>query len=354
MRPRRSPNGMRPILYALFFVSTCAFAQVHVTTVRDPVSKSYRKMVEGMDLFDAMHALSPQGDLRFRLLPRKRDTRMEDVRVEVVGNDFATQVPVAEDGTFELARDPRAIAEDAQVRPNRTSKTMTWRADVRSPGLPANVRRLGDLRLECAVGMKAELVSNRTAWERFLDSFSDLSSYCEHTNNNYLFFADRPVFSVTLVDGQRREVVPAWRLWGGASEEEDIKPDLPWCDCEVLLDRTYTVPLGDKSWPDSTWVEIESMDEPNTVRSAAEGIEPGESTKAEVRAQLGPPKVIDFASGYEVWVYRTISPETKAMISERVVLFAPSGFVQKSRAIKLATPPNPSPAARQPGPAPSS
>ncbi len=328
---------LRKLLLSALLVSLPALAQdtVHVTTVRDPVSKSYRKMVEGMDLFEAKHALAPQAELKFRLLPRKRDTRMEDVRLEVVGDDFQKPLKVAEDGTFELGRDAKAIAEDAQVRPNRKAKTMTWRADIRSPGLPANTRRLGDLRLECQVGMKAELVSNRSAWERFLDSFSNLDDYCERANNNYLFFADRPVFSVALVDGERREVLPAWRLWGGASEEEDVTPMLPWCDCEVLLDRTYTLPLGDRSWPDSTWVEIESMDEPGTVRAAAQGIEPGESTKSDVRSQLGPPKVIDFANGYEVWVYRAFSPETKAMTGERVVLFAPSGLVQKSRAIRL-------------------
>ena len=260
---------------------------------------------------------------------------MRDVQLEVVGSDFATPVPVAADGTFALERDAKALAEDAQVRPNRKSQTMTWRSDIRSAGLPRSTRRLGDLRLECAVGMKAELVSNRSAWQRFLDSFSNLDDYCGRANNNYLFFADRPVFSVALVNGERREVMPAWRLWGGASEEEDIRPELPWCDCEVLLDRTYTLPLGDKSWPDSTWVEIEYMDEPSTVRTAASGIEPGESTKADVRSALGPPKVIDFANGYEIWVYRTLSPETQAMTSERVVLFAPSGLVQKSRAIRL-------------------
>jgi len=340
---------MRLILCVLLWASACAYAQVHVTATRDPVSKSYRKMLEGMDVFEEKHARAPQADLRFRLLPRKRDTRMDDVRVDVVGGSFERPVPVAADGTFELERDARALAEDAQVRPNRKAKTMTWRADIRSPGLPGNVRRLGDLRLECEVGMKAELVSNRSAWERFLDSFTDLSDYCERRTNNYLFFADRPVFSVALVNGERREVLPAWRLWGGASEEEDIRPELPWCDCEVLLDRTYTLPLGDKSWPDSTWVEIDYMDEPGTVRAAAAGIEPGESTKGDVRSTLGPPKQIEFASGYEVWVYRTISPETKAMTGERVVLFAPTGLVQKSRAIRLVPPPSAAPAARQLG-----
>ena len=49
-------------------------------------------------------------------------------------------------------------------------------------------------------------------------------------------------------------------LDGSASRDPDWKSDLPYCDCEVLLDRTYFVPLGDPSWPDDTLVEFEYMD----------------------------------------------------------------------------------------------
>lgn len=338
---------MHLFLYLLVLIPLPALAQdtVHVTTVRDPVSKSYRKMVDGMDLFEKKQAMAPAAELRFRLLPRKRETRMDQIRLEVVGDSFETPVPVAEDGTFALERDARALAEDAQVRPNRRAQTMTWRTDIRSAGLPAGTRRLGDLRLECEVGMQAELVSNRTAWERFMDSITGLGGYCDRVDNRYLFFADRPVFNVRLVSGERREVLPAWLLWAGASEEKDLKPVLPWCDCEVLVDRTFTLPLGDKSWPDSTWVEFEYMDGTDDTRTAAEGIEPGESTKAEVQAQLGPAKVIGFDSGYEVWVYRTRSGDEDAenspepvMLTEKVVLFAPSGVVQKSRGLRLEVP----------------
>jgi hypothetical protein len=38
---------------------------------------------------------------------------------------------------------------------------------------------------------------------------------------------------------------------------------LPYCDCEVLVDRTYYLPLGDTSWPDDTLVEFEYMDDGN-------------------------------------------------------------------------------------------
>ena len=39
-----------------------------------------------------------------------------------------------------------------------------------------------------------------------------------------------------------------------------LAEDLPYCDCEVLIDRTYFLPLGDLSWPDDTRVEFDYME----------------------------------------------------------------------------------------------
>jgi hypothetical protein len=68
------------------------------------------------------------------------------------------------------------------------------------------------------------------------------------------------LFSVTMIAGARREVLSVDMLYGHASREPDWKEDLRYCDCEVLIDRTYFVPLGDASWPDDTLVEFEYMD----------------------------------------------------------------------------------------------
>ena len=50
----------------------------------------------------------------------------------------------------------------------------------------------------------------------------------------------------------------------------------------------------------------------------------GRSTKADVRAALGEGTVVNFDSGYEVWVYR--QPR-----EELVLLFEPSGILSKTR-----------------------
>jgi hypothetical protein len=74
---------------------------------------------------------------------------------------------------------------------------------------------------------------------------------------------------------------------------------------------------------------------PGEIRSAhaAEGVLTiGTSTKADVRATLGDGVVVDFPSGYEVWVYREKSAApSPAPGAELVLLFDPSGVLAKTR-----------------------
>lgn len=238
------------------------------TQLRDPVEKSYRRMLLGMDLFERQRAvLAPGAVLRFRVLQRKPGVRLDDLELAIVGRSSDIPLDVAPDRTFVLPRDAKAAAEDAVVTPNRKALTMTWRADVRTPGLPVGTRRLGDLRLECQVGLEAGLVSNSPSWiVRLYDALDTTPAYCGRANNQYLFFADRPLFGVTLVAGARREPLPAGRLWAGAADDPGLRQDLPFCDCEMLVDRTYFLPLADASWPNDTLVVFDFMDGGDAAR----------------------------------------------------------------------------------------
>jgi hypothetical protein len=181
--------------------------------------------------------------------------------MEVIGSTIAFPVALSLDNTFTLERNAKAFDENAQVIPNRKSQTMTWRSDIRTPGLPPNTRRLGDLRLECRVGMEAGLISNSSNLiGRIAQALTDTPAYCDRKSPLYLFFADQSLFSVALVRGSWREVLSIDKLYASASDDPNLKSDLPYCDCEVLIDRTYVLPLGDKSWPDDTLVEFDYMD----------------------------------------------------------------------------------------------
>ena len=75
---------MRPITFlcaALLASSTAAYPQgdtdaVTVTALRDPVDKSYRRIVAGMEVFEKRRHLAPAAPLRFKLLPRNRETEL--------------------------------------------------------------------------------------------------------------------------------------------------------------------------------------------------------------------------------------------------------------------------------------
>jgi hypothetical protein len=323
------PNSL---LAALVLASAPAWADepytVEVRALRNPVDKSYRRMVKGMDLFDEMHALAPKASLRYKLLPRKRGTDIDDVVLQVVGNSFRAAVAVAPDHTFTLARYPEALKQDALVRSERRAQSMTWRAEVRTPGLPAGTRRLGDLRLECLVGKEAGLVSQYPSVIGALASLTQSArAFCNDSYVPYLFFADRALFSVTLSSGSRRQTLSVGELYAGIAHGRTRKQDLTYCDCESLLDRAYIVPLGDRSWPDDTLVELEAMDQ---AAPSAEASLDG-WTRSDVRALLGEGKVIRFDSGFEVWAYEYGPAERPLAQTEWLVLFAPNGVVAKSR-----------------------
>ncbi len=242
--------------------AAAAVQTVTISATRDPVDKSYRKMLKGMDLFDKMHGIAPNASLRYKLLPRQRDTNMNGIALRIVGDSVRIPVPVAADRTFTLERDQKALDEDASVRPNRKADSMTWRAEIRTPGLPPNTRRLGDLRLECHVGMEAGLVSDDIPGLGAVTNIvRRMLNYCDASEVRYLFFSEHPLFSVIMVAGGRREILPVDQLYAGISRDPLSKSDLAYCDCAVLLDRAYFLPLGDRSWPDDTLIEFEYMED---------------------------------------------------------------------------------------------
>jgi hypothetical protein len=68
-----------------------------------------------------------------------------------------------------------------------------------------------------------------------------------------------------------------------------------------------------------------------SMQGAQATVLPGTSTKADVTAALGPATVVRFDSGYEVWAYREKPPKSEIPGAEFVILFTPSGIVQKTR-----------------------
>lgn len=306
-----------------------ATTRVTVATTRDPVDKSYRKMIAGMDRFERLHALAPQATLRFQLLPRLPTTELDGITLRVAGDSVSLPITVAPDHTFTVPRDDRALAQDAALIASRKTSTLTWRAQVRSPGVPAGMRRLGDLRLECQVGVQAGLLSNNSQVFAWLgELFTDPDRVCGAVDGNYLFFAERPVFGITLRHGTRSAALPFAMLYAGGTQ---TPATLPFCDCQVLLDRSFYAPIWDATWPDDTLLAFDYMDD-----APATTLAPGYGDTATVRTRLGAATEVKFDTGVQVWRYRypPAQPTDNAgqpQWAELVILFGADGAARKAR-----------------------
>ena len=90
---------------------------VEITALKNPVDKSYRKMVKGMDLFERDRALAPKASLRYKLLQRKPGGELEQAKVHVVGSSFDLPIAVAPDHTFTLPRESTICCQVASGSP---------------------------------------------------------------------------------------------------------------------------------------------------------------------------------------------------------------------------------------------
>ncbi|HEY5799823.1 MAG TPA: hypothetical protein VIT92_06365, partial [Burkholderiaceae bacterium] len=124
---------------------------IAVTATRDPEWKSYRAFVAGMDAFQSSRTLAPAASLKFILRPYGRAELPADITLRIRGDTVSIPVAIAADRTFVIERHQAASDDDADMVLNQKKGAVRWRPDIRSDGVPPAMRRLGDLRLECAV-----------------------------------------------------------------------------------------------------------------------------------------------------------------------------------------------------------
>jgi len=208
---------------------------VEVSGIKNPELRSYRNLLAGLDAFNREHKLAPQADtLRFILKPQQPGAILDGVTLRIVGGDTDIAVPVAADGGFVLPRSEAAADNDADLILNRKSGTFTGKPDIRSANVPANMRRLGDLRLECQVMIAIAKKEINFAIRAVATVALGGGDWCASPKLHYGTPAPWPSDSAALVHGQRREQISPGRH-----------------------QKYFTIPLQDASWPDDTLIEFQ-------------------------------------------------------------------------------------------------
>lgn len=237
-----------PLLLAALLAGSAAQAQeppraVEVKGMKNPQMRSYRAIVAGLDAFDKHHALAPAVDqLRFRLEPSaaNKDAPVDGITMHIVGKGDPIAVPVDAGGLYAIPRDETARRDNADLILNRKKDLFEGRVVVRSPGLASNVRRVGDLRLECHATVAIIKEEIPFLVNTFINGVFGTTNWCGNSGFEWDMRADAPISAATLVSGEQRK---ALKVHGSHVD----------------------IPVGDRSWPDDALVELDYTTLPTSL-----------------------------------------------------------------------------------------
>ena len=214
---------------------------IHINAIRKPEVRKYTAIVAGLDAFERHHRMAPGAEaLRFRVERRAWTDKTPKpgeapLALRLEGkDDFVLPLTLNDADETIVPRSSAALAADSELVLNRKRRMYRVTPLVRSPGLPENMRRLGDLRLEChvmvAIG-KEELGLMRTL---FVNSVLLTPNWCSFFNaerEGFQFDTPAPLARATLREGERTK-------------------DLP------VEERTFRVALNDPDWSDDALIEL--------------------------------------------------------------------------------------------------
>ncbi|MES2320256.1 MAG: hypothetical protein V4631_22490 [Pseudomonadota bacterium] len=193
-------------------------------------------MSAGLDAFDEYRQLAPNANLKFNLIkhgdePGKKPN-WDGVRLRLAGNEISIPVPIEANGTFILPRSKEAYDDDADVLVNLKKSQVHFWLEVRTPGIPPNARRLGDIRLECKVIMAIARKELSFAQRALGNAAFRTTDWCSAPRAS--IGTQLPDWSIntTVSFGGQRKVLPSHRA-------------------------SFAAPIQDKSLPDDALIEFE-------------------------------------------------------------------------------------------------
>ena len=225
---------------------------VHVNGVRNPETHTYRAIVAGLDTFDAQHGLAPNvPQLLFQARTRGGSVLAPALLsgapasdgspagaalgARLAGDDgYALALALDDKGRFQVPRSQPALDADAELRLSRKQSDVRVWPYVRSPGLPDNQLRLGDIRLECQVFItiaKKEAPLHIVLLGNAAMLGSDWCAFMKEIDRGWSVAMPATLAAAVLRDGQRSAALH-------------------------VKGRRFEVPIGDKSWSNDAIVEL--------------------------------------------------------------------------------------------------
>jgi hypothetical protein len=217
-------------------------AKVHINALKNPELKNYRAIVAGLDKFDQLHTLAPAvPQLRFQVEGRKGKPLAGELPVaRIAADDFSIPLTLDQDARFSVPRSQAAYDAKAELVLNRKKREARVESYVRTPGLPDDQFRMGDVRLDCQV--KIAIAKEEVPfWViGLVNSFMLTTDWCswfkgetpKGGDRNWPHKAGAKLSAATLRDGERRMTLK-------------------------VEDKSFHLPIGDASWSNDAIVQLE-------------------------------------------------------------------------------------------------
>jgi hypothetical protein len=212
---------------------------VHVSTLRNPELRKYKAILAGLDSFEKHHTLAPNiPELRFRVMPRHGAGLPAQPKVRIEGeDDFVLPLALDAANRFSVPRSEAALDASGELVLNQKRSNYRIVPDVRTPGLPDHVRRLGDLRLECKVTVAIAKEEIPLFWVLTLNTVFLNRDWCNFFSEKerragFRFNVAAPILAATLREGERSMPLKVGK-------------------------EHFLVALSDAEWSDEARVELE-------------------------------------------------------------------------------------------------
>ncbi|WP_373925180.1 hypothetical protein [Duganella sp. sic0402] len=212
---------------------------VVINGTRSPDLQPYRYMLSGLDAFEDNHELAPDAQqvwFRLTLKAKAPADAMDGVTLRVSGKQSDIALPLDAGHRFVLPRDETAEDENADIVLNKKKSYFSFWPDVHSAGVPAGMRRLGDIRLECRVLVAIGKNYIPFMLRATINTLTLTTDWCGFKDFKLSVRAEAPLARATLLDGETR--VPLTIGKDG---------------------KSYSVPVGSKQYGNDALIELELM-----------------------------------------------------------------------------------------------
>lgn len=171
-------------------------SRVEVSSQKGLELKSYSQMQKGLKAYAEYNKLAPNSELFFILVPRSKKLSLEGVTMRLASDETSINIPIDADGRFQLPDIALKHEDEYDLILNKPKGQFYFKPDVKSANLANDVKRMGDLRLECQVRWAIEKQDVSVVFTSFVKLFA-AGNPCTKTINVY-FFAPNGVDTVTL------------------------------------------------------------------------------------------------------------------------------------------------------------